>query len=165
MSFRRKPAGVVNAEIGEGSLDLLSDCSRAAPVADGNFKFTITSPYMLARTLFDKHYNDFENLTLAIADAIADQVTDLPCACIQIDEANITGNPEDGPIASKAINRILDRVQCEKAVHFCFGNYVGQSIQKGNWDSLIQFLNSLNCDPCFGIGASSTRRPCCIVAN
>ncbi len=53
MSFRRKPAGVVDAEIGEGSLDLFSDCSRAASVADGNFKFTITSPYMLARTLFD----------------------------------------------------------------------------------------------------------------
>ncbi len=85
-------------------------------------------------------------MTLAIADAIAEQVAELPCACIQIDEANITGNPEDGPIASKAINRILDRVQCEKAVHFCFGNYGGQSIQKGNWDALIMFLNSLNCD-------------------
>lgn len=146
MSFRRKPAGVVNAEIGEGSLDLLSDCARAASVADGNFKFTLTSPYMLARTLFDQHYHNFEDLTLAIADALADQVGDLPCACIQIDEANITGNPEDGPIASKAINRILDKVQCEKAVHFCFGNYGGQSIQKGNWDSLIRFLNDLNCD-------------------
>jgi 5-methyltetrahydropteroyltriglutamate--homocysteine methyltransferase len=146
MGFRRKPSGVVTGEIREGSLDLFTDCSRAASVADGIFKFTITSPYMLARTLLDNYYYSFEALALAIADAIADQVAELPCACIQIDEANVTGNPEDGPIASKAINRILDRIQCEKAVHFCFGNYGGQSIQKGNWDSLISFLNSLNCD-------------------
>ena len=146
MSFRRKPSGVVIDEIGEGSLDLFTDCSRSASVADGIFKFTITSPYMLARTLLDTYYHDFETLTLAIADALSDQVAELPCACIQIDEANITGNPEDGPIASKAINRILDRMQCEKAVHFCFGNYGGQSIQKGTWAALIDFLNSLHCD-------------------
>lgn len=146
MGFRRKPSGVVTGEIGEGSLDLFTDCSRAASVADGIFKFTLTSPYMLARTLLDNYYHDFEALTLAIADALADQVAELPSACIQIDEANITGNPEDGPLAAKSINRILDRMMCEKAVHFCFGNYGGQSIQKGNWDALISFLNSLRCD-------------------
>jgi len=146
MGFRRKPSGVVVEEIGEGSLDLFTDCSRAASVADGIFKFTLTSPYMLARTLLDNYYHDFEALTLAIADALADQVSELPCACIQVDEANVTGNPNDGPLAAKAINRILDRMQCEKAVHFCFGNYGGQSIQKGNWDSLVDFLNRLHCD-------------------
>lgn len=146
MGFRSKPAGVVYDEIGEGYLDLFTDCTRAASVASGIFKFTLTSPYMLARTLLDNYYNDFEKLTMAIADTLADQVSELPCACIQVDEANITGNPEDGHIASKAINRVLDNVQCEKAVHFCFGNYGGQSIQKGNWDALINFLNSLNCD-------------------
>jgi 5-methyltetrahydropteroyltriglutamate--homocysteine methyltransferase len=146
MGFRRKPSGVVVEEIGEGSLDLFTDCARAASVADGVFKFTLTSPYMLARTLLDNCYHDFEALTLAIADALADQVPELPCACIQVDEANVTGNPKDGPLAAKAINRILDRMQCEKAVHFCFGNYGGQSIQKGNWEALVDFLNSLHCD-------------------
>ena len=146
MSFRRKPSGVVVGEISEGSLDLFTDCFRAASVADGIFKFTLTSPYMLARTLLDNYYHDFEALTLAIADALADQVAELPCACIQVDEANVTGNPGDGVLAAKAINRILDRVQSEKAVHFCFGNYGGQSIQTGKWDALINFLNSLRCD-------------------
>jgi 5-methyltetrahydropteroyltriglutamate--homocysteine methyltransferase len=146
MGFRRKPAGVVEERIGEGCLDLFSDCARAASVADGIFKFTLTSPYMLAKTLLDNYYNNFEDLTMAIADVLAEQVDDLPCACVQVDEANITGNPEDGEIASKAINRILDRVQTEKAVHFCFGNYGGQSIQSGNWDKLISFLNNLSCD-------------------
>ncbi len=146
MKFRRKPAGVVFDRIGEGSLDLYSDCARAAAVAGGPFKFTLTSPYMLARTLLDRHYNNFENMLMAIADVLAEQVEELPCACIQVDEANVTGTPEDGEMAGRAINRILDRMTCERAVHFCFGNYGGQSIQKGNWDLLIDFLNGLHCD-------------------
>jgi 5-methyltetrahydropteroyltriglutamate--homocysteine methyltransferase len=146
MKFRRKPAGVVIDNISEGSLDLYSDCSRAAAVAGGPFKFTLTSPYMLARTLLDRHYHNFEQMLMAISDVLADQVSELPCACVQIDEANVTGTPEDGAMAGRAINRILDQISCEKAVHFCFGNYGGQSIQKGNWDLLINFLNGLHCD-------------------
>ena len=33
------------------------------------------------------------------------------CACVQVDEANIPGNPADGPLAAEAINRVLDAVQ------------------------------------------------------
>ncbi len=58
MRFRSKPAGVVDGEIGEGTLNLPEDCARAAAVAGGPFKFTLTSPYMLARTLLDTHYHD-----------------------------------------------------------------------------------------------------------
>src|SRR5215472_14857329 len=58
--FRRKPPGVVEGALGEGSLNLLADCELAASVAGGPFKFTVTSPYMLARTLLDHHYQNFE---------------------------------------------------------------------------------------------------------
>jgi len=83
---------------------------------------------------------------MAIADVMAAQVANLPCACIQVDEANIPGSPEGAPIAQAAINRILDQVKVEKAVHFCFGNYGGQTIQKGEWKALIKFLNGLHTD-------------------
>ncbi len=146
MSFRRKAAGVVEGELGEGSLNLLADCETAASVSGGPFKFTVTSPYMLSRTLLDNHYGDFESLTLAIADVLAEQVRELPCQCVQVDEANIPGNPEDAPLAAKAINRLLDQIRVEKAVHLCFGNYGGQTIQKGHWATLIEFLNSLHAD-------------------
>ena len=63
MGFRRKPAGVINGPLGEGSLNLLADCQRAADVAGGDFKFTVTSPYMLSRTLLDHHYGSFEAMT------------------------------------------------------------------------------------------------------
>ena len=148
MGFRVKPAAVVDEALTEGTLDLLTDCQRAAEVADGPLKFTVTSPYMLARTLLDKHYGDFEGLLMGVADVLAGQVEGLPCSCLQVDEANIPGNPSDAPVAAKAINRVLDAVSegTERSVHFCFGNYGGQTIQSGTWDSLISFLNELHAD-------------------
>ena len=146
MGFRAKPAAVIESALGEGSLDLLSDCQRAAAVAGGAFKFTITSPYMLARTLLDQHYGDFETMLMAVAEVLAAQVKGLPAACVQVDEANIPGNPDHGPIAAAAMNIVLDAIDpgVERAVHFCFGNYGGQTIQKGNWRRLTDFLNSLH---------------------
>jgi 5-methyltetrahydropteroyltriglutamate--homocysteine methyltransferase len=146
MAFRRKPAGVVLEALGEGGLNLLEDCALAASVAGGAFKFTVTSPYMLARTLLDNHYGDFEKLTLAVADVLAAQVAGLPCDCLQVDEANITGNPSDGDLCARAINVVLDRFEGRRAVHLCFGNYGGQSIQKGEWKALVGFLNALHVD-------------------
>src|SRR5436190_3074292 len=131
MRFRTRPAGVVVGPIREGALNLPEDCARASSVAGGPFKFTVTSPYMLARTLLDEHYYDFRKLTMAIAEALAAQTAELDCACVQVDEANIPGNPADGPLAAEAINRVLAGVRGEKAVHFCFGNYGGQTVQKG----------------------------------
>jgi len=146
MGFRAKPAAVVRSAITEGVLNLPEDCARAGRVAGGSFKFTLTSPYMLARTLLDEHYQDFEALTLAVADALAAQAADLRCDCVQVDEANIPGNPADAPLAARAINRVLDAVKTTKAVHFCFGNYGGQTIQKGEWAALTAFLNELRAD-------------------
>ncbi len=146
MGFRAKPAAVVRSAITEGVLNLPEDCARAGRVAGGSFKFTLTSPYMLARTLLDEHYHDFEALTLAVADAMAAQAADLRCDCVQVDEANIPGNPADAPLAARAINRVLDAVKTTKAVHFCFGNYGGQTIQKGEWAALTAFLNELRAD-------------------
>lgn len=148
MGFRRKPAGVVTGPLGEGSLNLLADCQRAAAVAGGAFKFTVTSPYMLARTLLDHHYRDFAQLTMAIGEVLAAQVRGLPATCIQVDEANIPGNPLDAPLAAASMNLVLDAIDrsTERAVHFCFGNYGGQTIQKGSWKALIAFLNALHTD-------------------
>ncbi len=143
MKFRSKAAAAVEGPLGEGGLNLLADCQRAAAVSGGPFKFTVTSPYMLARTLLDKHYKDFSALTMAIAGVLAEQVKGLPCQCLQVDEANIPGNPAGGPLAAESINLLLDAFEGEKAVHLCFGNYGGQTIQKGEWKQLLGFLNSL----------------------
>lgn len=84
----------------------------------------------------DHHDRNFADLTLAAADVIAAQMPGLPAACVQVDEANIPGNPADGPLAAEAMNRVLDASSpgTERAVHFCFGNYGGQTIQSGRWN-------------------------------
>ncbi len=146
MAFRTKPAGVVEAPLGEGTLNLVTDCQRMLHVAGKEIKFTVTSPYMLARTLLDKHYGNFEALLTDLAQVLAAQVAELDCACLQIDEANIPGNPQDAPLAAAAINIVLNAFKGEKAVHFCFGNYGGQVIQKSNWAVLTDFLNMLRCN-------------------
>jgi len=146
MGFRAKPAAVVREALHGGGLNLIDDCRRAANLAGGAFKFTVTSPYMLARTLLDQHYHDFAALTLALADVLAEQVSGCPCSCLQVDEANIPGNPSDGPLAAEAINKVLDAFDGPAAVHFCFGNYGGQTIQAGKWKPLLEFLDSLHAD-------------------
>jgi 5-methyltetrahydropteroyltriglutamate--homocysteine methyltransferase len=144
--FRRRPAGVVEDRITEGTLDLPGACMRSGSVADGPLKFTLTSPFMLARMLLDLHYGDIEALTMALADALAGQASELSCAAVQVDEANVPGSPQNAPLAQAGINRILDAIEVQKAVHLCFGNYGGQTIQTGEWGALIEFLNGLHAD-------------------
>ena len=146
MSFRTRPSAVVIESLSEGSLNLLQDCRRAAEVAGGDFKLTLTSPYMLARSLMDEHYRSLDSLTIILADILSSQVKDLPVSCLQVDEAHLPGNPEHASLAATAINLILDNFDGPAGVHLCFGNYGGQTIQKGDWKGLLEFLNALHAD-------------------
>ena len=144
--FRTRPPAVVDGPIGPGTLDLPQACARAKKLTQRPFKFTLTGPHMLAKMLYDVHYRDLRQLTLALADALAAQVKHCDADVIQVDEANLPGSPEEWPFAAEAINRVLDAVKTVPAVHLCFGNYGGQSIQKGGWDQLMSYLNALHVD-------------------
>jgi 5-methyltetrahydropteroyltriglutamate--homocysteine methyltransferase len=146
MSYRSEPAGVVEDELGEGLLNLPRDYRRARELTRARLKFTLTGPHMLAKVLLDRHYHDRPALAEALAGVLAAQVAEIDADVIQIDEANITGAPEEAPWAAEAINRVLDAVPGEKAVHLCFGNYGGQTIQHGTWLALIDFMNRLRVD-------------------
>ncbi len=146
MQFRSRPPGVVDAPVGSGTLDLSSACARAKALATKPLKFTVTGPHMLAKTLLNKHYKDTPELAHAIADVLAGQVRHVDAEVVQIDEANLPGHPDEWKWAVSAINRVLDAVKGKPAVHLCFGNYGGQSIQKGNWAKLMDYLNALHAD-------------------
>ncbi len=146
MGFRRRPPGIVDGPITSGTLDLPEACRRAAGLATKPLKFTLTGPHMLAKTLVDNRYDDLPALTDAIAEVLAEQVRHLDADVVQIDEANLPGSPDEWRWASDAINKVLDAVKTTPAVHLCFGNYGGQSIQSGNWQQLMDYLNSLHTD-------------------
>jgi len=148
MGFRAEPAGVVEGEVGEGTLNLPRDYRRARSLTHHPMKFTLTGPHMLTKTLMDRHYKSRPELAMAIGRALARQVADIDPDVIQVDEANITGHPEESDWAADAMNVVLDACTRakEKGVHMCFGNYGGQSIQTGTWAKLIGYLNRLHCD-------------------
>lgn len=148
MGFRAAPAGVVEGPIGEGTMSLGEDYRRARACTDHAMKFTLTGPHMLCKTLMDHHYKGRDAMAMGLAEALAKQVADLDPEVIQIDEANITGHPDEAEWAADAINIVLDAatIPKEKGVHMCFGNYGGQSIQQGEWRKLLGFLNRLHCD-------------------
>jgi 5-methyltetrahydropteroyltriglutamate--homocysteine methyltransferase len=73
-------------------------------------------------------------------------VKHVDAAVVQVDEANLPGAPDEWRWAADAINVVLDAVKTVGAVHLCFGNYGGQSIQKGGWADLMQYLNALHVD-------------------
>ena len=146
MQFRSRPPGIVTGPVTAGHLDLPGACRNARHLTRAPLKFTLTGPHMLAKTLVNRHYPDAPALALAIADVLAEQVRHLDADVVQVDEANLPGSAEEGPWAAEAINRVLDAVNGLPAIHLCFGNYGGQSIQKGSWDRLIDYLNALHAD-------------------
>lgn len=146
MSFRSKPSALVEGEIGEGTLNLGADYRRARALTSRPMKFTVTGPHMLCKTLLDLHYGSKRDLCMALAEVLADQVAEIDAEVVQIDEANITGHPDEAEWALECINVVLDAVPTIPAVHLCFGNYGGQTIQKGGWDALIGFLSGLHAD-------------------
>jgi 5-methyltetrahydropteroyltriglutamate--homocysteine methyltransferase len=146
MGFRSQPAGVVHGPIGEGALNLPAAWSFVKPLAARPLKFTLTAPYMLAKTLLDRHYGDLRALCMALAEPLRRQVAEIDAPVIQIDEANLPGHPEDASWAHEPINHVLDAARGQKAIHLCFGNYGGQSIQRGYWRALLPFLNQLHVD-------------------
>ena len=131
-----------------GTLNLSLACARARRLTRSPFKFTLTGPHMLAKTLHDLHYRSPEKLAYAIADVLAAQVKHLDADVIQVDEANLPGHPDEWRWAAATINKVLKAVPkgAKAAVHLCFGNYGGQSIQKGTWAKLIDYLNALKAD-------------------
>lgn len=144
--FRTAPAGVVTGPIDSGTLNLERDYQLFRDLTPRPKKFTVTSPYMLAKTVSDDYYGDLKTLVLSFADILQAQIRGIDADVVQVDEANVTGHPQDGPIAAEGINRVLEGVQHEKAVHLCYGNYGGQTIQKGTYQQLLEFLNLLRCD-------------------
>jgi len=146
MGFRTQPAGVVESAVTEGTLNLPRDWQFFKGLSPASTMFTFTAPYMLSRTLIERHYGDIRQLTMDIAEVLRKQVESIDAPVIQMDEAHLTGHAEDAEWAHEPFNHALSGIRGEKSLHLCFGNYGGQSIQKGYWKDLMPFLNKLDVD-------------------
>lgn len=146
VAYRTDPAGIVTGPVSAGVLNLPRDYEFTRQLTTRPLKFTCTGPHMLAKVLTDRHYGSRADLCMAIAGVLAAQLATIRADVIQLDEANISGHPEDAGWALPALNRVLDALPGVRGVHICFGNYGGQTIQKGFWRELLPFLNGLHAD-------------------
>jgi 5-methyltetrahydropteroyltriglutamate--homocysteine methyltransferase len=109
---------------------------RAAPieVADAEFlcrhtergtKITLPGPFTLSQQAVDNYYNDEEELAMAYAAAVNEEIHDLFATgvdVVQLDEPWLESRPESAKrFAVKVINRALAGVQGTTAIHLCFG--------------------------------------------
>lgn len=159
-AYRATAPGVVISDLADGDLDLLREYQQAKSLTTHALKFTLTSPYMLAKVVVDDHYGDLERLAMALADVLAGQLKGIDAAIVQVDEPHLPGHPEHSKLAASAINRVLGAAEdgVSRAVHLCFGNFGGQMIQQGHYRQLIEFLNLLQCDH---VVLETTRRSDC----
>lgn len=146
LTYRTDPAGIVTGPLSGGTLNLPRDFEFTRKLTSLPLKFTCTGPHMLTKVLTDRHYKSRPELCMAIADVLRKQLTNIDADIVQLDEANISGHPEDAEWALPALNHVLEGIAGVRALHICFGNYGGQSVQKGFWQNLLPFLNGLQVD-------------------
>lgn len=144
--YRARPPGVVSGPLASGRLDLARDWERVRALTDHPLKVTVSSPYLLARTVLDAHYGDLERLVEAFAAVLAEQLGGIDAAVIQVDEPNLPGSPQHADLAAAAIATVLAGADAAAgtAVHLCFGNYGGQQVQSGDYGRMLGFLESLS---------------------
>ena len=109
---------------------------RAAPIqvrdlaflraqTDKPIKITVPGPFTMTMLALDEFYNDAEELAMAYAVAVNEELRELEAAganVIQLDEPYLQAHPEKAArYGVKAIDRAFEGITCTKAVHLCFG--------------------------------------------
>jgi 5-methyltetrahydropteroyltriglutamate--homocysteine methyltransferase len=108
--------------------------TRAVEVRDVEFlrsltqrriKITVPGPFTMTQQAQNDQYADDRSLALAYAEAVNEELHDLKAAgadVVQIDEPYLQARPEAArEYALEAIDRALDGIEGETALHTCFG--------------------------------------------
>lgn len=107
---------------------LVRDFQFASASSSKPVKAIVTGPYTLAALSLDKHYNSREKLTMALAEALRNEVQALGEAGakhIQVNEPVILQNKGDVQIAAKALTLMLDGISAETGVYTWFADAAG----------------------------------------
>ena len=88
-------------------------------------KITLPGPFTMTQQAQNDHYDTDEDAAMDYAAAVNEEIRDLFAAgadVVQLDEPYMQARPEIArKYAVKAINRALDGIDGETAVHICFG--------------------------------------------
>jgi 5-methyltetrahydropteroyltriglutamate--homocysteine methyltransferase len=107
---------------------LVRDYQFARENSSKPVKAIVTGPYTLAALSLDKHYNSREKLTMALAEALRNEVqalADAGAQHIQVNDPVILQNKDDVQIAAKALTLMLDGISAETGVYTWFRDAAG----------------------------------------
>ncbi len=94
-------------------------------LTDRKIKATVPGPFTMSQQARDEYYGDARALALDLADAVNEELCDLIAAgadIVQLDEPWVEARPEQArEFALEAINRALDGIGAETAIHVCHG--------------------------------------------
>jgi 5-methyltetrahydropteroyltriglutamate--homocysteine methyltransferase len=92
---------------------------------DRRIRVTVPGPFTMSQQAQDDYYGDLGAMSLDYAAAVNDELRDLAAAgadVVQIDEPYLQARPEAAhEYALPALNRALDGIDVETALHTCFG--------------------------------------------
>jgi 5-methyltetrahydropteroyltriglutamate--homocysteine methyltransferase len=132
---RRKPIHVRDMQF------LRSETDRPA-------KMTVPGPFTLARQAKDEFYGDEEELAMAFAGAVNEELRELEKAgadVLQLDEPWVRDDPDAAKrFAVKAINRALKGITVPTVLHLCFGYaaVVPASTKPAQYSFLVELADS-----------------------
>ena len=112
-------------------------------------KITLPGPYTMAQQAKNEFYADDEEMAMAFAAVVNEELKDLKRAgadVIQLDEPWLQGRPEGAyRYGVKAINRALEGVEGPTIVHLCFG-YAAMVHEKPSGYSFLPQLADCTAD-------------------
>ena len=116
---------------------------------DRTIKITVPGPFTMAQQAQNDYYGSTEDLALAYATAVNEEVEDLFAAgadIVQLDEPYLQARPEEARrYGLAALNKALAGVTGTTAVHLCFG-YAAIIHDRPSGYSFLPELAAANCD-------------------
>lgn len=101
------------------------DVEFARRNTDHRLKITLPGPFTIAQQAQNDYYPDDQSLAMDIAAAVNAEIRDLQAAgadVVQLDEPYLQAKPEKAKAyALAAINRALEGIEGDTALHTCFG--------------------------------------------
>jgi 5-methyltetrahydropteroyltriglutamate--homocysteine methyltransferase len=111
-------------------------------LTDRLVKATVPGPFTMAQQAQDDYYGDSRELALALADAVREELQDLLAAgadVVQLDEPWLQARPEQARgYAIEAIDRALDGIAGETALHICHGYAAAVQQKADNYSFLAE---------------------------
>lgn len=115
---------------------------RAQSLTKKPIKGMLTGPYTIMDWSFNEYYPDRASATLAIAELICQEVSNLikaGCKIIQIDEPAISVRPEELEIARQGLQKVTSGQNAYFITHICYGAF--DKIYPGMLDLPVQNID------------------------